>query len=452
MKLNQVLENYSKSNIYPFHMPGHKRMLEGEYQIDMTEVDGVDDLHNPKGVIADEEERLAKIYGSDKSYMLVGGSTIGNLCAIYASTNENDLILIQKNSHKSVYNGSTIRHLNVGYIFTELDGDTIYRAVTLEQIKEAIAVYGKPKTIVITSPTYEGYVCDIEKIGKFCRENEIILIVDSAHGAHFGFNKYFPNPVINHADITIQSLHKTLPSLTQTAVLHLNGNRVRSERIREALDIFETSSPSYVLMKSMSDCMDIVENNEDIFTEYVDNLMRFYKASGELKKIQIRTDEESKRDIGKLIISTKCTNITGVELARTLREKYKIETELASFSYVLAMTSIMDSKLGFERLSQALSEIDEKLSDGKIEIPLLASKSEKKLELWQAKAVDGKYIKLADAVGRVCRDMVCLYPPGSPVVVPGELITSDIINLINKAIKTGIHVTGITNDSICVVN
>jgi len=452
MSLEKILEDYSKSNMYPFHMPGHKRMLEGPYKIDMTEVDGVDDLHDPEAVIAEEQERLAKIYGADKSFILVGGSTVGNLAAIYSSCSENDLILIQRNSHKSVYNGAILRHLKVGYINSKADENGIYRAATLEEIKTAVEKYGMPKAILLTSPTYEGYHCKLEDISKYCHAKGIILIVDQAHGAHLGFNEAFKESAVGKADITIQSLHKTLPALTQTAVIHGSGNRVDSRKIAAALDIFETSSPSYVLMNSISHCMAILEQSEDMFRDYVDNLQDFYKISGQLKHLKLVVEDEETKDPGKLVIITKHTNISGVELARILRDKYEIETELSSFSYLLAMTSIMDSREGFERLKKALLEIDEGLDDCNIDAPMVWIDSEKIMEPWEAKKGEGRQVNLSQATGLVCQDEICLYPPGAPVVVPGEVISEEAIKLICQAKESGIHVTGINNDCIYVVN
>ena len=452
MSLEKILEDYSKSNMYPFHMPGHKRMLDGPYKIDMTEVDGVDDLHDPEGVIAEEQGRLARIYGADKSFILVGGSTVGNLAAIYSCCCENDLILIQRNSHKSVYNGAILRHLKVGYINSKADENGIYRAATLEEIKSAVEKYGQPKAILLTSPTYEGYHCKLEDISKYCHAKGIILIVDQAHGAHLGFNDEFKESAVGKADITIQSLHKTLPALTQTAVMHVSGNRVDSRKIAAALDIFETSSPSYVLMNSISHCMTILEQSEDMFRDYVDNLQDFYKISGQLKHLKIVVESGETKDPGKLVIITKHTNISGVELARILRDKYEIETELSSFSYLLAMTSIMDSREGFERLKKALLEIDEELEAGNIDVPMVWIDSEKIMEPWEAKKGEGRQVNLSQATGLVCQDEICLYPPGAPVVVPGEVISAEAIKLIRQAKESGIHVTGINNDCIYVVN
>ncbi|MCR5416816.1 MAG: aminotransferase class I/II-fold pyridoxal phosphate-dependent enzyme [Pseudobutyrivibrio sp.] len=454
MSLKKRLENYKKSNMYPFHMPGHKRMLDGCYQIDMTEVEGVDDLHDPEDVIALDENRLATLYGVDKAFMLVGGSTVGNLSAIYACLMENDYVLIQRNSHKSVYNGATIRHLKVGYINPKLDENGIYKAATLEEIKESVvAAKTKPKAIVITSPTYEGYYCNIEKIAEYCRSENIILIVDEAHGAHLGFHESFPHQAAGKADVVITSLHKTLPCLTQTAALLISTNRVDITGFREALDIFETSSPSYVLMNSISQCIDVMEDNRDYYDKYVDNLNDFYKIRGKLKHLEVISEEADKKDIGKLVISTKHTNLSGVELAKILREKYEIETELSSFSYVLAMTSFMDTKEGFERLKKALLEIDKAITVGEIKVPILyAVTPNKRMELWEAKTSAVIEIPLEESHGRISSTMVCLYPPGAPVIVPGEEISNQSIEIINNALKTGIHVTGLNKGRICVVN
>ncbi|MCR5581233.1 MAG: aminotransferase class I/II-fold pyridoxal phosphate-dependent enzyme [Pseudobutyrivibrio sp.] len=438
--------------MYPFHMPGHKRQLGGSYEIDMTEVEGVDDLHDPTDVIAYEQQRLAKLYRAKHSYMLVGGSTVGNLSAIYATCNEGDLILIQRNSHKSVYNGVTLRHLRTGYIFPKLSDDGIYQAVTMEDIATAVKRYGRPKAMVLTSPTYEGYLADIEAISSYCKNNDIILIIDGAHGAHLGFDDNFPGATVEMADITIMSLHKTLPSLTQTAALHISGDRVSGQKIREALDIFETSSPSYVLMNSISECLDVLEGSGDYFARYVDNLKRFYRASGQLKHLLVIDESATVKDMGKIVISTKDTNISGVELARLLREDYEIETELSSFSYVLAMTSIMDTAEGFDRLIEALVEIDSKLEAGDNSRLFVTFSPVKKMELWEAKAGEERVIPLEDSKGMCCASIVCLYPPGAPVIVPGEVISSETIEQIGKAKAAGIHVTGLINGGISVVN
>ena len=453
MSLKKTLEAYSKSNMYPFHMPGHKRQLDGIYKIDMTEVEGVDDLHDASGVLDEEQKRIAKLYGANDSRILVGGSTVGNLASVYACCNEGDSVIIQRNSHKSVYNAVTLRHLKCGYIEPEVCDNGIIKAVTLEQVKSAFE-QDVPKALVITSPTYEGFHAPVNEIADYCHSKGVILIVDQAHGAHLGFNDEFSGSAVGYADITIQSLHKTLPALTQTAVLHISGERVDRNRIGEALDIFETSSPSYVLMNSISQCLDILEDCSELFREYVDNLHDFYRLSGELKNLQLVCDETDKKDPGKLVISTENTNVTGVELAKLLREKYQLETELSSFAYLLAMTSIMDTKEGFDRLKQALIEIDSTLESGHINVPCLKLNYKKAMEIYEAKAGDEISLTLEKAVGKVSASMVCLYPPGAPIIVPGEEISEEAIAIIREAKSKKLHVTGmdVEREFISVVN
>jgi arginine/lysine/ornithine decarboxylase len=186
----------------------------------------------------------------------------------------------------------------------------------------------------------------------------------------------------------------------------------------------------------------------------VDNLRDFYSISGELKHLQLITDETDKKDPGKLIISTENTRITGVELAKILREKYELETELSSFAYVLAMTSIMDTKEGFSRLKIALKEIDDTLTAGHVDVPNLKLNYKKVMEIFQAKAGGEKEVSLAQAEGKVSAAMVCLYPPGAPIIVPGEEISKEAIRVINEAKAKGLHVTGmdVERESISVVN
>ena len=185
----------------------------------------------------------------------------------------------------------------------------------------------------------------------------------------------------------------------------------------------------------------------------MDKLKGFYKISGQLKNLKIIEDDYKKKDIGKIVISTKHAGITGVELATILREKYEIETELSSFSYVLAMTSVMDSQTGFDRLKIALLEIDKELSCSELQVPINADNLNwnKKLELWEAKTRETISIALEEACGHISGEMICIYPPGAPIIVPGEEITKAQIDIIEKALQQRIHVTGIANGNVYIV-
>ncbi|MBR1573187.1 MAG: aminotransferase class V-fold PLP-dependent enzyme, partial [Lachnospiraceae bacterium] len=363
------LEEYSKEGIYPFHMPGHKRQgitMPDPISIDITEIDGFDDLHHPREILRKEQERIARIYGAKRSYILVNGSSCGNICAIYDGCKCNDKIIVGRNAHKSVYHGAILRRLQVAYVTPRVTEENVATIVGLQGYREAMDENPDAVAIVVTSPTYEGFVEPLQEIVKLAHSRKMAVIVDAAHGAHLGFNSYFPeNPVKSGADYVIMSLHKTLPAMTQTAVIHVNATETR---IEDYLHMFQTSSPSYVLMGSISKCMNLLEEKPELFEEYVENLKEFYESAIALQALSIWSEsgdenEYKDRDPSKIVI---CCNgyITGPQLAESLRKNYKIETEMSSFGYVLAMTSVMDTKEGFHRLLQGLREIDNKIMNG----------------------------------------------------------------------------------------
>ena len=258
-------------------------------------------------------------------------------------------------------------------------------------------------------------------------------------------NLYNKEALNSGADIVIQSLHKTLPALTGTALLHIQGELVREENVARELSIFETSSPSYILMSSIEECLDILIYKEELFKEYENNLKYFYKETKKLQKLKILGNEiENKEyyDFGKIVIITKNTNITGKELADILRKEYKIELEMSSIDYALAMTSICDTKENFIRLLNALEEIDKKLEnkeekENKIEIVL----PEKKMNILDAiKNNNSKYLNYKETEGKISKEYIWIYPPGIPLITPGEIINKEIIQKINDYKNANIEV------------
>ena len=224
--LDQALEAYGKSDVYPFHMPGHKRNplpFPEVYGIDITEIDGFDNLHHAEGILKEAQQRAADLYGSAHCYYLVNGSTCGILASICAAVKKRGRILAARNSHKAVYHALFLSELTAEYLYPAVTECGIQGQITPRQVEDALKKDPETSAVVITSPTYEGVISDIEGIAKVAHVHGIPLIVDSAHGAHLGFGGEFPqNAVRLGADAVIESLHKTLPSFTQTALLHLN--------------------------------------------------------------------------------------------------------------------------------------------------------------------------------------------------------------------------------------
>ena len=237
------LEEYAQSDYYPFHMPGHKRKslsFPNPYEIDITEIDGFDNLHHATGMIKEAEVRGAELYHSKRCFFLVNGSTCGLLAAISAATRRGDKVLVARNCHKAVYHALYMNELQAEYLYPSITKNGIQGQITAEQVQESLYENPDAVAVILTSPTYEGIVSDVAKIAEVCHEHGIPLIVDEAHGAHFGFGGGFPeNAVKLGADAVIMSLHKTLPSFTQTALLHLTpaGHGAVSVHLRDEFTI-----------------------------------------------------------------------------------------------------------------------------------------------------------------------------------------------------------------------
>lgn len=486
--LYQKLKTYSESDYYGFHMPGHKRNREITgaklpYEIDITEIEGFDDLHHAEGILKELQNYTAKVFHADETHYLVNGSTVGLLSAVMGCTERGGKILLARNCHKSVYNAIYMNELDPIYIYPEFDTkQDLNGEIKAEEIKE-ILVNDRDRTIqavVITSPTYDGVVSDVEAIAEVVHEHNLPLIVDEAHGAHFGFHPYFPeNSNVKGADLVIHSLHKTLPSLTQTALLHMNQTGGKwlfdHERVRMYLHMLQSSSPSYVLMASIDECVKILEEKrEEIFSPYIERLDSVRKQLSELKKLKLL--ETRIYDKSKLVISVKNTACeSGRKLSEILFEKYHLQMEMAAGSYLIAMTAPGDTEEGMKRLVSALQEIDNELQRAGRTEETLQDKADESSEIkqfyenekeaipekekdkskyrvlhqkrkyicYEAMRYSGSSVALKDSAGCVALEYVYLYPPGIPILVPGEWISEETVEQIMEYEKAGFSIEGI---------
>jgi arginine/lysine/ornithine decarboxylase len=448
--LLEKLEELAESDIYPFHMPGHKRAMSfpNPYSVDITEIADFDNLHHAEGVIKKSQERAAGLYGSDKAYYLVNGSTCGILAAISAAALRGSSILIARNCHKAVYHALYLRQLKANYIYPKDTKSGIQGQIDPAQIESCLEENPLIKAIVITSPTYDGVVSDVEKIAEAAHRHNAVLIVDEAHGAHFGFHPVFPeNATRLGADAVIMSVHKTLPSFTQTALLHLCSDRISTKEVEKFLNIYESSSPSYILMAGIEQSLAMIEEDgERLFKNYVENLKYFREKTEKLKHLRLlgRDDNEFfDFDIGKILIETG-GSMSGHKLTQILRENYHLELEMAGVNYATAMTSIMDTREGFDRLAYALCEIDGKIIETGFNFTPrdIYRPGIKKMEIFEAEEQDHASILLNESEGRVCAAYVSLYPPGIPIIVPGEVIEAENIYNIQKCKDLGYEVNG----------
>ena len=460
-RLYDKLKAYSESDFYAFHMPGHKRNkallgIELPYDLDITEIDGFDDLHHADGILKEEQERAARVFGAEESHFLVNGSTAGILSAVMGCTHRGDKILVARHCHKSIYHAIYMNGLVPRYVYPEFDISMHMNGeISKEDVAKALAAEPDIKAVVIVSPNYDGVVSDVKGIAEVAHSYKIPLIVDEAHGPHFGFHPAFPERANDlGADVVINSLHKTLPSLTQTAILHINGKFANRRRIKKYLDMLQSSSPSYIFMASLDACVDFLDGKcENAFELYVERLQKFREELEPLQHLQILRTEHY--DISKVVISTANANITSPELADRLRKEYHLEMEMTGGTYVLAMTTVADTQEGLDRLKAALLEIDGQLEaktavSGSIEISGELPRLEQYFTPQEAadREEDGEAeeIPWKESEGHISLEYAYLYPPGSPVIVPGERISREAVELLCYYETQNLQIEGIQTE------
>ena len=525
--LYDELVRYCGSDAYPFHMPGHKRrlgQLNDPFSFDITEIDGFDNLHHAEGILLEAEKRAARLYGAEETHFLVNGSTAGILSAIGAVTTAGGHLLMMRASHKAAYHAVAAGGLTAHYLSglcggsaphirlvggfgkrTSSDGAEPGRSqadglteldcgqpADPAEVERALAEDPRIQAVYITSPTYDGIVSDVRAIAEIAHRHGIPLIVDEAHGAHFGMHEIFPESSVKlGADLVIHSVHKTLPSLTQTALIHVQGKLVYRRRLREMLDICQTSSPSYVLMASIDQCIRMLESQgKELFDRLAENLRWFYTAVADLSSIScIVTDDPSK------ILLRPAGHEAG-ELYDALRQTWHLQPEMLSRSYVLMLSSIGDDEEGFRRLSEALHQIDRSWSTagspptvGKATMPEgnrrkpvgigeqeeqealsavtgpeasreMAGSADRPAEhargsfpeavMTIRKAQDSaqERVLFAEAAGRVSGEYLYLYPPGIPLITPGERIPDDLPVRVRDLMEAGYAVEGADDHSL----
>lgn len=467
-----ILRKYCNSDYVPMHMPGAKRntelfRMDNPYGLDITEIDGFDNMHNPDGIIKHSFDRCSRVFGlseADSTLFLVNGSSAGIMAAICGATDKKDKVIVARNSHISVYNSLYLNELNPLYVYPRVNEYGYAERIEAEDIERILISNDDVSAVIVTSPTYEGVVSDVKAIADIVHRFNAVLIVDEAHGAHFNFNERFPDSAVKlGADAVIQSIHKTLPAFTQTALLHICGDRINRERVNMYWNMFQTTSPSYILMSGIDRCVTILEHDgRRLFEEYIKRLERLrYGLEGLENCKLIKTD-----DISKLVIG--CTN-RGKWLYDRLLEDYHIQLEMASHDYVIAMTSIGDTDEYYERFLMAVRDIDKELSHTQQTIePMCVSQNSKPMCVSQTSrlkcASSGDMVKksvcsiyeavnshkenvlLSCAAGRTAGKKICIYPPGIPLVNEGEVIESGDVAVIERALADGLEVIGLMDN------
>lgn len=435
------LQRYCASDALPMHMPGHKRntalapyLAALGAGLDVTEIHGFSDLHDPQGALAKRMEAAAALYGSRRAWWLVNGSTAGILAGIFAATQPGDEVLVARNCHKSVYNALLLRGLTPHYIYpAAFPGESFSGPVTAAQVEAAFAAHPGAKLLILTSPTYEGVTGDVAAVSEIAHAYGAAVFVDEAHGAHFGLSPAFPQSAVTQgADLVAQSLHKTLPSLTQTGILHLCSDRVDPETVGFWLSVFETSSPSYLLMASIDSCVALLgERGVELCAQWANALAAFRPH---LKRLHLaRTD-----DPAKLVISTRGTNLPGPALMARLREEHHIELEMSAADYGVAMTGMGDTADSLSRFARALCAVDGTLSPAPMSAPPALPEAEQVLPMAEALASETEIAAYENAAGKITADFLWAYPPGVPLLTPGERVSRELADYAVRCEAAGV--------------
>ena len=496
MRQEELLINrlaaYARSDMYPFHMPGHKRRTGPEesfmnsctdsftnpFAVDITEIEGFDNLHHPEGILRDSMKWAADVYGADQTYYMINGSTGGILAAVCGSVSRGGRILVSRNCHKSVYHGICLNQLKTSYVYPqEIEGLGIQGGITAEDVDRMLNRYMDTQAVLIVCPTYDGIVSDIEAIARIVHRAGLPLIVDEAHGAHFRYDAMFPVSALDlGADVVIQSVHKTLPSLTQTALLHIKCNRpdggcyADRERIDRYIHMVQSSSPSYVLMASIENSIYQMEQTD--MAPYGKQLHKLRRRLGQMRHLRLADTgligQAGIRDldISKIVVSTRgtclypaedgLTGFTGAQLDDILRREYHLEMEMCGADYVTAITTVMDSGEGLERLGDALTRIDSQLTDAGYkpdgrsgnQKSVYSMRCDTAMSMGEAMEEKMASVGLEDSAGCISGEFVYIYPPGIPIVAPGEWISRPILEVILEYRDKGLPVQGPADQSL----
>ena len=459
--LETYFQHYNEKNLLPLHMPGHQRKRDMgtalPYDYDYTEVEELDNLHAPEGILQEAMNRTAAYYGCSDCFYLVNGSSSGLQAGIFTLLEEGDEVVVARNCHRSVFYALSLRKAKIHFLLPEFWEDfSCFGSVSLKEVERLLREFPKSKALIFTSPSYEGVVSDVEGIARLCHENGLSLLVDEAHGAHFSPKRgtSFPGSAISlGADLVVQSPHKTLCSLTQSAWILGNGQGYSREKLSFNLSVFQTTSPSYPLMLSLEKATTLLETEgEALFSHWKEVMESFREKARTLSYFTFLWEKEE------ACFAMDCTKIflrargipklrLGKDLAKLLREDYGIESEMHSGENLLLMTGPFISEEELDRLFIALKDIERRFGEEKgkpLRSKLLSS------ALYQISVADntlqiseglkeGEELSIRDGEGRICLEYLSLYPPGIPLLFPGEKLTAEKIQGIEALEKEGIE-------------
>ena len=460
---------YTRERPTYFKIPGHRyekgisprwRQWTGDgiFRFDLTEAEGLDDLHCPEGVIKEAQELAAEIFHAKATYFLVNGTTCGNEAMVLTCAGEKEKIMVPRNAHKSVLMGLILSGAEPIYLMPRYDEKTgLCGSIMPEDVEEGFRKHPDCKGVFLVSPTYYGVCSDIRKISEICHKKRAVLLVDEAHGGHLyfgdksmGTDTLPEGAILQGADVCAQSMHKVTGSLTQSSLLHVGSERIDRGRLEANLHMVQSTSPSYLLMTSLDAARYELAMHGPQMIHRAFALAKTARKSINAIPGMVCYGEEIKNesiydlDTTRLVISASDLGITGFELADRLYEEYRVGLELADEKNVVAVVTYANEKEDIQNLVDALEKIAQNtMSDqGHIKKMAMPSVPEYVLSPRQAYFAPKKRIRWEDAKGKIAGEAMIPYPPGIPLVNPGEIITDEIWEYMEYYRKEKLHFHG----------
>ncbi|MDD5687593.1 MAG: aminotransferase class I/II-fold pyridoxal phosphate-dependent enzyme [Elusimicrobia bacterium] len=468
--LFETVFNHAKKRMISFHTPGHKngrsidkKLLDftgkNVYYFDVTVFPEVDSLHDTTGCIKQAQELMAKAYGVEHSFFLVNGSSVGNQAMFLSACKPGDSVILSRNLHKSVLSGIILTGIWPIWLQPQIDQNLdIILDAEPDQIAEAIKKFPEAKAVFITSPTYNGVTSDLLEIANICHKNNKLLLVDEAHGPHLRFHRDFPiSAVESGADMVVQSVHKILSAMSQGSVLHVNSDRIDVSRVRKVVSMLQTTSPNYLILSSIDLARrQAVMHGEKLLGQIISSAEYGRKKINRLKNLSCFTREDIRSrgydlDVTKLTVNVTKTGLSGLEVEDLLNENYNIQVDCADIFNLIAIMGIGSTQSDVNKLVKALEDIDKKHHGTKknwdLNLPSLTTEMVLiPRDVFLSK--ESKRVPLNKAVGHISAQSLTPYPPGIPILIPGERITREICDYLYELSKNDIRVSGQETDAL----
>jgi arginine/lysine/ornithine decarboxylase len=480
----QALLDYVDAGVLPFHTPGHIQGVgmdlafrefvgDNVCAIDLTPMPGIDDLLQPTESIKEAQELAAEAWGAENTFFLINGSTSGNQCMMMTAVNPGDKIAVPRNSHKSMLGGLVMSGAEPIYMHPEVDVELrIDHCVTPETVADTLREHPDVVAVYLVSPTYYGVAADLAAIERIVHNAGKLLLVDEAWGPHFHFHPALPLSATSAGvDICINSTHKMLSAFSQCAMLHQKGERVRLDRLKSVVKMFLSTSPNLPMVASL----DVAR--KQMATEGAPLLSRTIELAQETRARLNRIaglyccgaelcgrNGVFDLDPTKIVVTVKGLGYTGYEASEILRRRYNIQVELADLFNIVALFTIGTTReaadrfvTAFEELARGERELDmfapsgileQRLKRGTFSIPAIPPMRMRPREAFLA---DAEFVKFRESKGRICAETLTPYPPGIPVIAPGEEITHEIIDYLRLELKAGVRIQGPYDDKLRVI-